>query len=104
MKRILFIALLAFAGPVLAADSQSVYRVPGDSLIGESDDAAGDPVLFDVITGVTNDTGTERCAQVGMDCVDTYVVDPAGAAGDELTDAACADDVADAAIVLTFCN
>ena len=53
---------------------------------------------------VNIDTGTEACANIGMDCVDVYTLVVAGASGDELLDVTCATDNADGVISLAFCN
>lgn len=55
-------------------------------------------------TGVAVDTGTEACAIWGADCVDVWLPDPAGGAGDELVDSTCATDQADQIDMLVFCS
>jgi hypothetical protein len=105
MRRLLLclLAALTVAGAAIAADSQSLYRLPGNSVLGETDSAATSVVIYTVVTGVANDTGTERCALIGFDCLDAVVFDEAGASGDEFTAADCSTDVADASVALTFC-
>jgi len=122
-KNILLVAaLVAFAAPAFAADTG--YCEEWTTCLAPSAGATGDgtaatdarpsavvetnstaiTIPFVVtVTGTSDDTGTEVCALVGMDCLDSVVFDEAGAAGDEFTAGTCATDVADAARAIHYC-
>lgn len=105
---------LAFAG----VDAADIPSVNGKGIIAEPGVAiqsgeafvgtvifweADDSTTYDGPTGAVLDTGTEACAVFAMSCADTYIVDPAGGSGDELTDSACATDQSDNTLSLSFC-
>lgn len=111
----LFIPGLAFAG---TTGDDDVPTVKGKGIIAEPGEAGGvgesfvgtvvfwesdDSAVYGGPTGATLDTGTEACAVFAMSCFDTYVIDPAGGAGDELTDSTCATDQADNTLAISFC-
>ena len=96
----------AIVGDTAGDDARTIS---GRGVVLESNEALYDiavPMFWTSDDAATNnvDTGTEACAQWGMDCHDTYVLDPAGSSGDELTDSTCAADQTDAVISISFCN
>lgn len=95
--------VLGLAGAVYAADSQSLYRVPGDAVVGESNSTASMVPILTVVSGVANDTGAEVCADIQMDCHDVVVLAEAGGSGDEIVASTCATDNADASLTISYC-
>lgn len=96
---VLLIAGLAWAG----VNGEGLHSIEGDQVF-HTGGQPGNKLIFTVVSGVTDDTGTERAALNGVTCVDTLVFDEAGASGDEFTAATCATDVSDSAIAIDVVN
>lgn len=95
MKRfILTIAAALVIGGLAYAGVDGYITIEGKGLPVESDAATRSFVVWgNGSAGDADDTGDEVCAQFGSDCVDVFTVDPAGGAGDELTDSDCVTDI-----------
>jgi len=112
-------ATLLFSGLAYAGvDAADIPSISGKGIVAETGEAGGtgesfvgvvifwesdDTAAYGGPTGATLDTGTEACAVYGMSCFDTYIVDPAGGSGDELTDSTCAADQTDNVLSVSFC-
>jgi len=112
------LALFVAAAAVAAPPASNVPTIGGDGYVAETGVNIGsgtsfvgvvvfwesdDSAAYTGPTGATLDTGDEACAVYGMACADTYIVDPAGGSGDELTDSTCSTDQTDNVLSLSFC-
>lgn len=106
------VLFLLFAFPALAKkDCQSNAcslhpntTLGGDAIVKETNSPSTMVGVWTTVQGIADDTGTEVCALVGMECVDVIVVDEVGGAGDELVPSTCATDNSDGVLTLSLCN
>lgn len=91
--------LLPSAGHVPGTDSPDARP----SSVVETNSAAIFNVFVVDPNGTDDDTGTEVCALVGMDCIDVIEFAEGGASGDEMTAATCATDLS-SKIGFVMCN